>query len=295
MIKRIILVSAITLLLISSIVILANIWNSESNNQNNGLPVHPLINFDQQSFNKAVAETKDVSFSSDIYGGIIPHHLLPGYIIADFFSRLSKQEPKTLILIGPNHFEKGKSKILLGSYGWETPFGDVHTDLNTVNKIVALSETAEIDEDVVFKDHSLTGLMPFIKYYLPNVKVVPILLSGFLKVEETQVLAELISKLIDDKTVIICAVDFSHYLSSKKAESNDIVTLKLMDKLDFKSISKLNNDYVDSPPSIIFFLQTLKLLGFNNREVYYHTNSGELINDNTVETTSYFSIGYDKK
>ena len=142
---------------------------------------HPLVFFDKDTFYSGIAQSKreNRSFTNHISGGVIPHHLYPGFIITDFFSRLAKQNPKTIILIGPNHYERDNYIALSSMYGWETPFGVVWPDEHIVNELVETG-VMKIDETVVPKDHAVAGIMPFVKYYLPETKNVPILQKRFM-------------------------------------------------------------------------------------------------------------------
>lgn len=257
------------------------------------LPTHTLTSFDEDTFYAGVAQSKkdNKSFNNRISGGIIPHHLLPGFIIADFFNRLSKQNPKTIILIGPNHYESGDYKVLSSLYGWETPFGIVEPNEQIIQELVK-NKLVKIDELDLPKDHVMTGIIPFIKYYLPETKVVPLLLSSFMTEEDARTLSYNLSKYISNDIVVIASVDFSHYLTSPLAQEKDKITLELMKKLYYKQIFSLNNDYLDSPPSIATLLMTMQSLGATKTDLLYHTNSGEIQRNNSIETTSYFSIAY---
>ncbi len=61
-----------------------------------GHKTHFPTDFDEDAFRIGVeqAESEDNTFASHVSGGIIPHHFFAGYLIADFFSRLKKQNPK---------------------------------------------------------------------------------------------------------------------------------------------------------------------------------------------------------
>lgn len=72
-----------------------------------------------------------------------------------------------------------------------------------------------IDEGVLPNDHALSSLMPFIKYYMPDTKVVPILLSKKFSKEKPRVLADNLSKLVKKDIVLVASVDFSHYLTNE--------------------------------------------------------------------------------
>jgi len=265
-----------------------DVLTSQANQSN-----HPLVFFDKDTFYTGIEQVKkeNKSFSSRIVGGVIPHHLFPGFIIADFFNRISKQNPKTIILIGPNHYERGDSKALSSMYGWETPFGVVGPNEQIIKELTE-SNLIKINEDVLPKDHAVAGIMPFVKYYLPDSKVVPILLSGFMSEGDIRALSNDLKKYLNEDTIIISAVDFSHYLTSPQAQEKDKTTLELMQSFNYQKLLSLNNDFLDSPPSIVTLLMAMHTLGTTKMEVLYHTNSGELQKNNSIETTSYFSIVY---
>ena len=142
------------------------------------VPTHPVRFFDENTFYAGVEWAKKHStvVGYHVRGGIVPHHLFPGFILADFFQRLAVQKPSTIILIGPNHYEKGEYKLLTSEYGWETPFGVVSPDKQMIRELVK-TEVLKIDEETVAGDHSVAGMMPFVSYYLPDTTVVPILVS----------------------------------------------------------------------------------------------------------------------
>lgn len=256
---------------------------------------HPLVFFDKDAFYRGVeeAKTKNKIFIDHAFGGIVPHHLFPGFIITDFFNRLSKQNPNTIILIGPNHYERGDYHALASLYKWETPFGTVDPNEQVIQELVK-NKMVQIDENVLPEDHAVAGMMPFIKYYLPNTKVVPILLSGFMTEIDTQILSNELKNYVDSDSVIIAAVDFSHNLTNQQAQEKDRTTLELMRSFNYKQLLSLNNEYLDSPSSITVFLKIMQALGTTKMEIFYHTNSGELQKNDYIETTSYFSIAYYK-
>lgn len=257
------------------------------------LPTHPLAFFDKDTFYAGIEQSKkeNKAFTNRVSGGIIPHHLFPGFIITDFFSRLSKQDPKTIILIGPNHYERGDYEVLSSLYGWETSSGIVEPNEKIIQELVA-RKLIKIDETNLPKDHAVAGIMPFIKHYLPNTKVVPLLLSGFMTKEDTQALSNRLKNYMNEDTIIVAAVDFSHYLTNPQAQEKDKTSLELMKSFSYDQLLSLNNDYLDSPPSIATLLMTMQSLNSTEMELLYHTNSGEMQKNNSIETTSYFSIAY---
>lgn len=88
-----------------------------------------VIDYDPDTFFAGVSKAKIVDDLSleRVNAGVVPHHLLPGEIISDFFGRLSKQKITTVYIIGPNHYNTGE-KIITAANGWRTVFGDVDID-----------------------------------------------------------------------------------------------------------------------------------------------------------------------
>ena len=223
--------------------------------------------------------------------GIVPHHLLAGELISDFFNRLSVQNPKTIILVGPNHQEKGGIKPLTSLADWETGLGKVEANQNLIQRFVSLG-LVEVNERVVSAEHSVSGLVPLIKDFLPKTSVFPLVLSGRMNLEEIETLAKELAKEVDKETVLVASVDFSHGLKSADARQNDWETLEAMTNFDHRKLLSLGNDFLDSPPSIVFLLLVAQKRGWTNFEVLSRTDSAELINDPIAETTSYFLIRY---
>jgi len=253
---------------------------------------HKVKFFEERIFLTGAHKAEDISGPDYlIRGGIVPHHLFAGEIISDFFKRLSFQKISTIILIGPNHYEKGDFKVLGSSYNWETPHGVVNPDKMLIEKLTD-DNLMRIDETILPEDHAVSGLIPYVKYYLPEAKIVPILIKGDFSEKESEVLASSLKNLIHERVVVVAAVDFSHYLNSFEAKEKDRTTEKVMREFDYRNLYALNNDYLDSPPSIGILLKLMQKLNSTNSELLFNTNSGEMQKNNTIETTSYFSVLY---
>lgn len=253
---------------------------------------HKLKFYEEKLFLEGVAfsKEKNIPLENYIYGGVIPHHLLPGFILADFFTSLSRQKVRTIILIGPNHPDLGSSRILTSLQGWETPFGVVKPNREIISRLIE-SKVIQVEETVLENEHSVAGMMPFISYYLPQTTVVPIILKSSTNFEEVKTLAgQLRNYLEKGEAVLIAPVDFSHYLTSREADEKDEGTLSLIEGFDLTKLLTLGSDYLDSPASIATIMLSLRGLGKNKMGVIYHTNSGRIQKDASEKTTSYFSM-----
>lgn len=296
--KKILLLVILPIILVSLLFLylplnLNKIYHSESQFCSSSNPCHQVKFYEENTFRDGIVRAKkiDHSLSDEIAGGVIPHHLFPGFIIADFYKRLSFQKPTTIIIIGPNHLEKGNFKALTSLGGWKTPYGVVEPDTGLIQDLLERN-ILKVDEEVLANDVSVAGSMPFIAYFLPEVKVVPILLSGRLNKEESEIIANNLKSIWVEGIVFIASVDFSHYLTNKQAQEKDRVTFEVIKNSDYRQLYGLNNDYLDSPPSIGVLLMVMQKIGKTKIDLLYNTNSGELQSNDFVETTSYFSLTF---
>lgn len=251
---------------------------------------HTVGFFDKELFFKAVSDLPEGENEKyTIKGGIIPHHLLPGFIIADFFNHFSQQDIETVILVGPNHEERGGHNIITGKYGWETPLGTIDPELNIIDDLTEKKIVAE-NEDAI-EDHSITGILLFVKYYFPKAKIVPLILSKKINESDIDFLSsELSEYLKNEKTILVASVDFSHNLTNFEAKSKDKESLEVIKDRKYDRLFSFGNEYMDSPASIALLLKTMDNINFGNFNILNNTNSGELTGDNFLPSTSYFSF-----
>ncbi len=262
--------------------------------ENDGEYIHPLHPFDSEGFvagEKESREKPSFTFSGPIRGGLIPHHTLPAAHLTGFFRELAKQHPKTIILIGPNHPDAGQYKLLTSAAPWETPFGRVEGDASKAETLLGLP-FAGTDEAILSKEHSIAGVLPFLRYFLPDTDVVPVVLNSHLSWSDVQAVSGMLRDMADSDTVVIAAVDFSHYLPAQTAEEKDRETEPLLRNFRSQEILPFGNDHVDSPVSIAMLLETMRSIGATHFDLLANTNSGRILSDLRSGTTSYFFAGF---
>ncbi len=230
--------------------------------------------------------------SGRIAGGITPHHLLAAKMIAGFFRELSDDPPKTIVVIGPNHKRRGFGGLQTSSSDWATPFGRLEADGEIVKMLVEKLSASENDS-IMQDEHSISALVPYIRYYMPDVRIVPILLHGNYTSADSLQLGKLLGKMSADdpgSIAIIASVDFSHYLDAGTAYKMDTITLEAIKNSDIQTISRMSNDNMDSPPSIITLLGAMGEAGAAGPEAAGHSNSSDIAGSGYDNTTSYFTM-----
>jgi hypothetical protein len=256
-------------------------------------PAHPLIFFDDQAFAQALsrATATDPAPMPGARAVIVPHHWLAGHLILSSLRDLAASgDYRRIILIGPNHINAGGAAITTSDLAWQTPFGLVEPDGDAIRQLtgdgVALSEP-----NVLTYEHAVAGIVPAIAYFLPDARVVPLVLRGDLTSTEVETLAAALAPLLDGETALVAAVDFSHYLPAQQARQRDRETLEALQSLDSSRILSFGNEHLDSPASIAALVETMRLVGANEFELRENSNSSDLGGSGLASVTSYIS-GY---
>lgn len=223
-----------------------------------------------------------------VAGGIIPHHLLADFAIEQFFAWEKTFSPETVVIIGPNHFEKGEM-VLSTKVMWPTEKGIVEPETEIIKK---LSENglAILNEKILLEEHSINTIMPFIKTYFPKARVVPIIFRKNVGLTTLQILTDELLKNIHKKTIFIASVDFSHYLNSEESDKKDAESLSAMKNFDYSKLMSFESDHLDSPAAVVALLLLMQKNGYKDFEVLFHSNSGEILKNSSSPVTSYFTI-----
>lgn len=151
---------------------------------------------------------------------IVPHAGYPysGPTAAEGYSLLKNIPHKidTVVLLGPTH------RFILEGIGmptaefFQTPLGDIPIDHERLNKIKHMPFT-QFSDSAHECEHSLEVHLPFLQTLLKGFKLVP-LVAGKCTPDNID---KIIETLWDDKTLIICSTDLSHFLSHKLAQRID--------------------------------------------------------------------------
>lgn len=290
----------VSVAVICFVVIVLFVQYKQKNNEKNinqteiqasGISTHDTNRFfDKYSFQNGISIKDDtIENQKRILGAIVPHHLLPSFIIANIFDRITRQDVETIILLSPNHHDIGNTPVVMGKLGWSTPYGEIKPNIEIINAFTQ-KDYISIDDKILDNEHGIVGLLPFLAYYKNDIKIVPIALRQNMTKDQLNDLSQSIADISDEKTVIVASVDFSHYLTSAQAQQNDKETQNAMKNYNIDKILQMNSDYMDSPQAIVVLLQAMELNDAKSMNILYNTNSGKLMNDLYGKTTSYFGV-----
>jgi poly-gamma-glutamate synthesis protein (capsule biosynthesis protein) len=231
-----------------------------------------------------------------IAGGIVPHHLLAKEIIQNFFEYISlKENPETIILLSPDHFNSGgfnEEKSFITYSPDNERNNDFEIDKTVLQNIIEENKIVFNNSAINF-DHGITNLLPFIQEYFPNSKILPILIPSKINKKQTEEFINKIDSYAPSKTIIIASVDFSHYLPKNAADFHDIKSISTL--IDFKA-EDFENLEVDCWQCLYGARLFAKLRNKEFPKIIAHKNSADFSRiDNIKETTSYFSVVFEKE
>jgi len=145
--------------------------------------------------------------------------------MAQVFEVIATDEQVTVVVVGPNHFDAGKSSAQVSFGGWETPYGIVESDADAVRQLLDRSEMLVHEEMAqAVGEHSIAALTPFVAVSLPNARIVPILVHESLSPEEAWTLGEIIARELPN-ALLVASVDMAHYMDAEATAAVDAEVL----------------------------------------------------------------------
>lgn len=267
----------------------------------NAEPAQPNAFFDPSLFYRGLAaateaaaapagDTAEASPRGRLAGGLVPHHNLAAELLSDFFLPVGEDPPEVIFLVGPNHEGLGQ-RVITGRRAWQTDFGLVEADLPSVAALEAAG-LAAVDEEALAAEHAMGALMPYIEYHAPDARVVPLVLHREMSMAQLRGLAAWLARQLGEDRLLLASVDFSHYLTRAEAEVKDGETLRLIQERDLAGLMEMGPDHLDSPGSLSVLMLAMAELGAEGPHVLGHTNSGVILRDDLIETTSYFTLTF---
>jgi AmmeMemoRadiSam system protein B len=225
------------------------------------------------------------------WAGIASHHLLAHEYLDAWFSRLAEmRKPNRFYILSPDHFGISTEPYALTTGSWESGFGPVESDKNKVKELTNLLEV-DLDTRVFQYEHGASVLMPYIKKYFPDTKVVVIAYKseGAVNIPISRRLADALENEFDEKgkqeNFLLISTDFSHHADVEETGRRDHYSEQYLRNTGNTS---WNMVVCDNRPAMYI----IDRLGKNNLQsfILYHTNSWEISNQWEDDVTSYFFV-----
>ncbi len=254
-------------------------------------PIPAMFDEPKQFLEAIEKERPKVKRTLPITGITVPHHLLAADLMARGFWIAAHQSYDRIILISPDHFNKGRRPLATTRQDIDTVFGKLRTDREAAGRLLA--SPALFDDSDLFKaEHGIAALLPFVKHFWPDASIVPIVASYSSTKEDWEAAVVAIEPLVTPTTLIVQSTDYSHYLTHAVAQRRDQETLNVIAADGLDQIARMvQPDHMDSKAAQ--FIQMRLQAGVRKARgvVAANRNSAEYSALGT-KTTSYIVMGY---
>ena len=220
----------------------------------------------------------------EVIGLISPHagYIYSGPVAGAVISRIKFKD--TFIILGPNHTGIGKPCSIMTEGMWKTPLGEVEIDSELGKQILATSSYLQEDYAAHEFEHSIEVQLPFLQYFKPDIKLVPIILaysSGAIYKEIGREIAKAVKDL-NREVVIIASSDMTHYESQESAQRKDTQAVGAILDLNegelLKRVDELNITMCGYAPTVSL-ISAAKELGATGAELVKYQTSGDTTGD----------------
>lgn len=153
---------------------------------------------------------------------VIPngHYSFSGDLLVKTLSAVTL--PEQVILLGVNHSGFGEDISVWTEGDWETPFGDLETDTVTAYEIIRCS-SARADVLAHIREYSIENVLPVLKYLNPNIKIIPISMSGMPHFKLRAFATDISKFLLNGVGLIACSLCVTGENPESLVKYNDMV------------------------------------------------------------------------
>jgi hypothetical protein len=149
----------------------------------------------------------------DGIGGIVPHAgwFYSGLIACNVIKCLDrKDKPDTCIIFG-RHLHPGGNNYIMTEGGWDTPLGELKIDAELAQRLAGEFPFKIETSDRYEQDNTIELQLPFIKYFFPGTRIVPMGLPP--KAASLSIAARCarIAKDLGRSPIVLGSTDLTHY------------------------------------------------------------------------------------
>ena len=212
-----------------------------------------------------------------------------------FLDDIERYRGSTIIMIGPNHRNRGFSGISVWARGkWASPLGTTPIDEALADSILEeLGDYGGFEKSIYRQENSLEVQLPFIQYVFgDDVKIVPILF-GLQTLQASRALADILIEHSERKDIIIVASsDLSHYHDLGTANGLDAEFIDAVTKWDVDSlVSRLRSHRCEACGfgAVLTLMMSAAAFGADTAIGLNHSTSADGPSGDPSSVVGYFS------
>ncbi len=226
---------------------------------------------DPELLDPAFAFERNYAVNSQSRIILIPYNLVSAREIANVLKASPKAQ--TIYFLMPDHFSQSKTCATISDANWDTYAGRININPQIIDRLTASSILFNLDNSIFAQEISYKALAPYItKNFGEQVRIIPIIVNASCTPADRQTIAGILSAELtnDPLSILISAVDFSHYPSAEVADFHDELAKDIILGLADLEVDKIE---LDSPSVLAIALKIARDLGLGSVEIIDHINS----------------------
>jgi len=230
--------------------------------------------------------------AENIFGIVSPHagYIYSGKTAAYSYNTVKDLDIKNAIIISPSHREYFHGVSVYNGDGYETPLGVVEVNEELREKLIENSKIIFSGIEGHRKEHAVEVQIPFLQMVLNDFKIVPVVIGnqGRVFVDE---LAEKITKIVDENTIVVASSDLSHYHSRAKADVLDSVIEERIKNFQYDELQEdfeMQRCEACGGGAIIALMKAAKIKNYNKSTILFRNDSSDT-SGNLNEVVGYLS------
>ncbi|MCL2300292.1 MAG: AmmeMemoRadiSam system protein B [Firmicutes bacterium] len=220
---------------------------------------------------------------------IVPHGGESIRMAAEVIAGLAALNPKTVILVGPNHTKNGPK--ITTTYAAFSAYDGIVLPREDLIRVLEGRGLAGTEDALFVTEHSVGILMPLLARYLPGAKAVPVIFQKGVTFGAAKLAIDTLCELAGPDTVVVASIDFSHGLPSREEQHRRASMRECIRIYDAAGVLNLDATYVDAPVLLGTLLQRMKDSGCAV-EFIESANSTELLGREVPAATGYMTIAF---
>jgi len=217
---------------------------------------------------------------------IVPHagYIYSGAVAGQVIA--STDIPKTIVLLGPNHYGAGPAISVSGADSWATPMGHVPIEKELRQQLLRSISDLKTDNSAHEQEHSLEVMLPFLLKRQPELNIVPIAL-GPLGLEQCLALGSALARTLSDyeqDVLLLASSDMNHFSSAEITEKLDSLAIEAMTAYDPAQLYQVVRDNRISMCGVlpvIAVMQAAREMGASSCRIVSYSHSGQVNGDNS--------------
>lgn len=223
----------------------------------------------------------EVSAPGRLVALISPHAGLrySGPVAAYGFSLLRGRPSATVVLVGPSHRAVFGGIAVCAHGAFETPLGRVPVAEALAAALIA-ADSRLFDDPAPHRDeHSLEMQLPFLQHFIPDLRIVPLLMGSQSK-DEVSALTGALSRVLPDRddTLLLASSDLSHYHPAPVANRMDALVVGDVERFDPESLLariERSNEHACGGGPMVAVMKAARALGADRAKVLRYADSGD--------------------